>query len=154
MLVSACLLGRSCRYDGGHCRDDLLERELRARGLEALPICPELEGGLGTPRPAASFERRAPQGDGRGEFRLRSETGEDLTAAFERGARAALELCRREGVREAYLKENSPSCGVHRTSVEGVRVAGMGLTSARLQAAGVRLHAVEGSRSEESPAGP
>ena len=57
VLVSACLLGRECRYDGGSNRDRTLERELEAQGLRAVAFCPEEHGGLGTPRPPASIEK-------------------------------------------------------------------------------------------------
>jgi len=59
VLVSACLIGRYCRYDGRTNRDSVLERELAAAGERAVPFCPEEEGGLATPRPPAWIERES-----------------------------------------------------------------------------------------------
>ena len=101
VLVSACLLGQPVRYDGqskGIVSDWL--NELGAEG-RVLSFCPEVAGGLPTPRPPA--ER---QGE-----RVVTEGGLDVTAEFDRGALLALELCQRQGIRFALLKEGSPSCG-------------------------------------------
>ncbi len=68
VFVSACLLGRRCKYDGGDNRDRLLEEQLASEGLEAVPFCPEEAGGLGTPRPAAWLtEPAARVADGEGQ---------------------------------------------------------------------------------------
>ena len=145
VLVSACLLGRSCRYDGGENRDEVLEARLEREGLRPVPFCPEEAGGLSTPRPPAWLEAPAADVlDGRG--RIVTEGGDDVTDAFARGAEGALEAARREGVRRAYLKERSPSCGVQRTYVDGRLVAGPGLTAARLARAGIETKGVEGRR--------
>lgn len=99
ILVSACLLGQRCRYDGG-CRPN--QKVLDLAGKECLlPVCPEQMGGLPTPR--VPVERR----DGRAIDRA----GKDRTAEFRRGAEEACRLAELFGCREAVLKARSPSCG-------------------------------------------
>lgn len=135
--MSACLLGRACRHDGGDKRSPVLLEALAREGREAVPFCPEEAAGLGTPRPAARFRG----GDGEavvaGRARVVTGVGADVTAAFLAGARAAVERALAEGCRAAYLKERSPSCGcacVH--AEEGLR-EGCGVTTALLRRAGV-----------------
>ncbi|TAJ20928.1 MAG: DUF523 domain-containing protein [Planctomycetota bacterium] len=145
VLVSACLLGRECRYDGRHNRDSALERELDARGERAVPFCPEEHGGLGTPRPAAWLEASAADVlDGRA--RVVTDAGIDVTAQFRDGAEGALATCVAHGIAKAYLKERSPSCGSRNTHVAGALVAGRGVTVELLERNGVRVSGVEGRR--------
>ncbi|MCK6460973.1 MAG: DUF523 domain-containing protein [Planctomycetes bacterium] len=134
VLVSACLLGRACRFDG---KDKLVEGLADSLRAEAVPFCPEEAGGLGTPRPAA----RIVGGDGEdvadGRARVVNDRGEDVTGRFLDGARRAVEEALRNGCAVAYLKERSPSCGcaqVH--TAEGV-ARGCGVTAALLRRAGV-----------------
>ena len=143
VLVSACLLGRRCRYDGRHQEDLDLVRELEARAELPVPFCPEEEGGLGTPRPPAWIRGSAAAVlDGAGD--VLDENGRDVTAGFVRGARGALATCRSHGIGRAYLKERSPSCGVARTHVDGALVAGPGVTAALLARAGIETIGVAG----------
>jgi len=144
--VSACLLGRACRYDGRHNRDGVLERELAERGLRAVPYCPEEQGGLGTPRPAAWIEALGAGAVLEGADRVLTEQGRDVTEAFLAGARGALEACSSQGLRRAFLKERSPSCGVRATHVAGVEVEGPGVTAELLRRAGIEVEGVEGRR--------
>jgi uncharacterized protein YbbK (DUF523 family) len=133
LLVSACLLGFCCKYDGGH---NALPPETLARLREKyrlLPVCPETAGGLPVPRTPA--ERR-------GEAVV-SRTGADVTAAFARGAETALRLCERTGCRKALLKERSPSCGSRRIydgSFSGRLIPGSGVSAEALRAAGVAVY--------------
>ncbi|MEN5239233.1 MULTISPECIES: 2-thiouracil desulfurase family protein [Pseudomonas] len=141
VLVSACLLGQPVRYDGrasGH--PDLLQR-WQAEG-RVVPLCPEVAGGLPTPRPAAEI----PGGQGSqvldGQAQVRTASGEDVSAAFMAGAQRALELVRRHGIRVAVLKSGSPSCGNRQTydgTFTGVKVAGEGVTTALLRRDGVQV---------------
>ena len=146
VLVSACLLGRECRYDGRHNRDGVLERELERNGEVAVPFCPEQAGGLDTPRPPAWLSG----GDARAALAHRARVvtceGIDVTAEFRSGAEAALAECRAHGIERAYLKERSPSCGVQQTHVDDELVDGPGLTAALLQREGVEIFGVEGKR--------
>lgn len=146
VLVSACLLGRECRYDGRANRDGALERELEARGLEPVPFCPEEAGGLGTPRPPAWIERGGAAAVLEGDARVLTESGADVTAAFLAGAHGALETCRDRGIRRAFLKERSPSCGCAQTHVAGALVDGPGVTAELLARHGIEVEGVEGRR--------
>lgn len=131
LLVSACLLGVPCRYDGKAKRCDGIEELLRR--YECIPVCPEQLGGLSTPRPSA--ERR---GDC-----VFTRDGEDVTEAFRRGAKAALELARLYGCEAAVLKERSPSCGrgvIHDGTFSEGLMAGDGVTAALLEEAGIPVY--------------
>ena len=131
VLVSMCLLGAACRYDGHGIRCEGLEPLMDRCAL--IPVCPEQLGGLPTPRVPA--ERR-------GE-RVVAQDGRDVTGAFARGAAEAASLAERFHVRHALLKERSPSCGVHEIydgSFSGARVPGRGVTAESLSAMGVRLY--------------
>ncbi|MEM9380019.1 MAG: DUF523 domain-containing protein [Planctomycetota bacterium] len=144
-LVSACLLGRACTYKGTHNGDRVLRDELAAEGIEAVPFCPEEHGGLGTPRPPADLTASAEDVlDGRA--RVVTDSGEDVTGGFLRGARGALETCVRLALKRAYLKERSPSCGCAATHVDGEIVDGPGVTAALLRRNGVECVGVEGRR--------
>ena len=146
VLVSACLLGKECRYDGGHNADAALTRELEARGERAVPFCPEEHGGLETPRPAAWIESVNAAAVLSGEARVMTHEGRDVTAEFLKGARGALEACEESGAKRAYLKERSPSCGASSTHVEGRLTEGPGVTTALLRDAGVIVEGVDGKR--------
>ncbi len=142
MLVSACLCGEACRYDGGHCDDGALAEQLARRGERAVPFCPEVEGGLATPRPPAWIEARDAGAVLDGDARIVTEHGDDVTDAFLRGARATLDVCRRHGITRAWLKERSPSCGVAQTHVAGAAVDGHGVTAELLRRAGIDVRGV------------
>ena len=146
VLVSACLLGRTCRYDGRHNHDRVLEDELERRGERAVAFCPEEHGKLGTPRPPAWIEAQGAAAVLDGSDRVVTESGRDVTAQFLAGAHGALEACHRHGARRAYLKERSPSCGVRATHVEGEAVEGPGVTAELLRRAGIEVDGVEGRR--------
>ncbi|MCA2230145.1 DUF523 domain-containing protein [Nonomuraea aurantiaca] len=143
ILVSACLMGRRVRYDGGAKTSvDALLAAWREEG-RLVPFCPEVSGGLPVPRPAAEIEGGA--GGAAvlsGEARVLASDGSDVTAEFVAGARAALEVARSSGIRVAVLKEGSPSCGalaVYDGTFGGRRVPGQGVTTALLEEHGVRV---------------
>lgn len=140
MLISACLAGRACRFDGSANTDDWVSR-LVAQGRAVL-ICPEVDGGLGTPRPPAEIVG----GDGgdvlEGNARVETADGRDVTDAYLRGARRALQTARRAGVGVAVLKARSPSCGrgaIYDGSFTRSLAVGDGVTAALLQRNGVRV---------------
>lgn len=141
ILVSRCLLGHRVRYDGGaHGPFDLLG-VWQSEG-RIVPLCPEVAGGLPTPRPPAEI----PGGQGGavldGRVAVVTVGGEDVTTAFVAGAEAALELIARHGIRLAVLKARSPSCGNlenYDGSFSGTRVTGEGVTAAALKRAGVAV---------------
>lgn len=145
-LVSACLLGVPCAYDGrgrSGRRGRLAELlALAARG-RVVPMCPEVAGGLPIPRPPAEIVG----GDGDdvldGQARvLTIGGGQDVTEAYLRGARCALEAARRHGITVAVLKQRSPSCGsahIYDGTHSGKLRAGRGVTAALLQRHGVTV---------------
>ena len=141
VLVSRCLLGHRVRYDGGASGPYAQLAQWQAEG-RVIALCPEVAGGLPTPRAAAEI----PGGQGRevlaGRAPVLTAEGEDVTAAFVSGAQQALELVGRHGIRIAILKANSPSCGNVQTydgSFSGVKVEGQGVTAALLAEAGVQV---------------
>jgi len=146
VLVSACLLGRECRYDGSQNRDRALERELESAGMRAVPFCPEEHGGLGTPRPPAWIERRSAAAVLDGRDRVVTDAGADVTAQFVKGAEGALATCRAHGIGIAFLKERSPSCGTRNTHVGKGLASGPGVTTELLLRNEIEVRAVEGRR--------
>lgn len=131
-IVSACLLGVECRYDGGSNKlpDEKLS-ELKEK-YELIPVCPECYGGLTTPR--VPSER---VGD-----KVLSKTGTDVTDEFSRGAQAALYLAKLFGADTAILKENSPSCGsgtIYDGSFSGTLIPGDGVAAQLLKENGVTV---------------
>ena len=111
--VSACLLGEAVRYDGGHKRDAFLTDTL-APFVEWVPVCPELELGLGVPRDTLRLV-----GDGAAPRLVVERTGEDLTTGMQRFARARLDQLAALALDGYVLKRASPSCGLFRVRVYG-----------------------------------
>lgn len=139
ILVSRCLLGQRVRYDGGaHGPFDLLA-QWQGQG-RVVPLCPEVFGGLPTPRAPAEI----PGGQGGdvldGKRPVLTDAGDDVTGALVRGADEALRLVEQHGIRVALLKARSPSCGNEENydgSFSGKRVVGEGVTAAALKRQGV-----------------
>lgn len=99
ILISACLTGCRCRYDGKN--KNRRDISILAQKYNLFPVCPEVDGGLPVPREPSEIS-----GD-----RVMNKKGEDVTDAFVRGALAALECARANNCRAAILKARSPSCG-------------------------------------------
>lgn len=141
ILVSRCLLGHRVRYDGGASGPfDQLQQWLDEGRV--VPLCPEVAGGLPTPRAAAEI----PGGQGGevldGQALVLTAEGEDVSAQFLNGAYQALELVHKHGIRIAVLKANSPSCGnllTYDGTFSGVKVSGEGVTAALLKRHGVQV---------------
>ena len=141
VLVSRCLLGHRVRYDGGASGPYAQLAQWQDEG-RVIALCPEVAGGLPTPRAAAEI----PGGQGvevlAGKASVITTEGEDVTEAFVSGAQQALALVERHGIRIAILKANSPSCGNRLTydgSFSGTKVEGQGVTAALLSRAGVQV---------------
>ncbi|MBQ8642170.1 MAG: diaminopimelate epimerase [Clostridia bacterium] len=131
ILISACLLGLPCRYDG-KAKSCPAAEELRKRHT-LIPFCPECCGGLPTPREPSEII-----GD-----RVISRSGRDVTAEYRRGAEEALALCRMLGCSCAVLKEKSPSCGhgqIYDGTFTGTLTAGDGITAALLAENGIPVY--------------
>lgn len=141
ILVSRCLLGHRVRYDGGASGPfDQLQQWIDEGRV--VPLCPEVAGGLPTPRAAAEI----PGGQGGevldGQAVVITNEGEDVSDAFLSGAYQALELVREHDIRIAVLKANSPSCGnllTYDGTFSGVKVSGEGVTAALLKRHGVQV---------------
>ena len=130
LLISACLLGIPCRYDGKSKQAEL-PPELYEK-YELIPVCPEIYGGLPTPR--IPSER---VGD-----RVLNARGEDVTAQYLRGAECAYAFCERFDCRIALLKERSPSCGkgrIYDGSFSGTLTDGDGVACEYLLERGVKV---------------
>ena len=111
--ISSCLLGEAVRHDGGHKRDAYLVETLGPL-VEWVPVCPEVEVGLGTPREPIRLVRDASRSGG---VRLVSRSGKQLTARMQRFARGRLRALARAGLSGYILKKDSPSCGMERVKV-------------------------------------
>ncbi|AJY74690.1 DUF523 domain-containing protein [Paenibacillus beijingensis] len=132
ILVSACLLGHKVRYDNGDvpCLDPRFLKWYEEGRL--IHICPEVTGGLPTPRPDAQI-----QGD-----RVVTGSGTDVTEAFEKGARAALQLAEENDVALVILKQDSPSCGtlfVYDGTFTDTKISGEGRTTSLLRKNGFQV---------------
>ena len=129
-LCSACLLGIKCRYDG---KDNLNEKVVElAKREKLIPVCPERLGGLPTPREPAEI-----QGN-----RVVTYSGKDVTEYFERGAKKVLKIAKLLGIKEAILKQKSPSCGsgkIYDGTFSGTIIKGDGITARLLKKNGVRV---------------
>jgi len=130
VLVSACLLGVNCRYDGSHAYCPEVFDELWRSHF--IPVCPEQLGGLPTPRTPANIEG----GDGRDVLRGRAKVinrgGEDVTAAFLKGAQETLLIAQLVRAKKAILRNHSPSCGCQAVYQGKKLVKGAGVTAALL----------------------
>ena len=128
ILVSACLLGETCRYDG---KSKSCERVIALKDTyNLIPICPEVMGGLPTPRTPSEIC---------GELVLMKD-GRNVTENYNRGAQKALEIARENACTVAILKEKSPSCGsglIHNGLFDGGLVEGDGITAKLLKSQGI-----------------
>lgn len=131
ILVSACLLGVNCRYNGTGGELEGLNELMEL--AELVPACPEILGGLPTPRPPA--ERR--------NDRVITCEGGDVTGAYARGAGESLRLAQLFGAKLALMKERSPSCGageIYDGTFTHTRIPGDGTASALLKANGIEVY--------------
>jgi len=138
VVVSACLLGAPVRIDGGHKRSDhpVLQRWIEEGRV--VSVCPEMLGGLGTPRPPSEIVD--------GTRRVVTPSGADVTDAFVKGAAESVAAADAFGVRVAILKEGSPSCGstfIYDGTFTHTRVAGEGITAAALRQRGIAVFSEE-----------
>ena len=141
IIVSACLAGVKCRYDGRSAWRGKLMAQFSHHQL--ILLCPEVLGELPIPREESFFQR----GDGeaviKGRAGLISTAGEDRTDKFILGAKRALKLAKLLRVKTAYLKEKSPSCGVNKVYIEGRLTQGKGVTAYLLQSNGIEIIGVD-----------
>lgn len=130
ILVSRCLLGENCTYRGD---SNFCEKALAlSEKYELIPVCPEEDGGLPTPRDPSE---RA--GD-----KVISKTGKDVTAEFEKGAEIALKIALENGVKLAVMKARSPSCGsgvIYDGTFTGTKINGDGVAAEALKKHGIQV---------------
>lgn len=134
ILVSACLLGVNCRYDGTNGELDKVVGLLNE--YELVPVCPEQLGGLETPREPSECQKNGVL------VRVKNRLGEDVTEAFERGGEEVLKIAKLYGCRYAVLKERSPSCGngiIYDGTFTGRKIPGDGVTARLLTDQGIRV---------------
>lgn len=130
IIVSACLLGESCKYNGGSNRNNNVIALGEKHTL--IPVCPECFAGLPTPRVPSEIK------DGR----VYSKDGRDLTADFFDGAEKTLYVAEEKGCQLAVLKERSPSCGfgeIYDGSFSGKTITGNGITAQMLYDHGIKI---------------
>lgn len=141
IMISACLVGIHCRYDGAHscCRDlvDFLT------SISFIPFCPEQLGGLPTPRSPANIKG----GDGydilSGKAKVLNAAGEDVTDPFRKGAQEAYALARLTGSALVIMKSRSPSCGLKTPHCEKAAGIGIGVTAAFFESHGLKVFDLE-----------
>lgn len=140
ILVSACLAGICCKYDG---KDNCipLVKELVRQG-RAIPLCPEQLGGLPTPRLPAEIKGGSASDVLQGKALVLRRDGADVTLNFIRGAKEVLKFCQEMGIKRAILKARSPSCGkgmVYDGTFIGKLVEGNGITAQLLMDNGIEV---------------
>lgn len=130
IIVSACLVGINCRYDGGN-NANQKAIEMVNKGF-AIPVCPEQLGGLTTPRIPAEIIKN----------KVINKNGEDVTGYFKKGARETLQIAKLANCRKAILKQSSPSCGygkIYDGTHTGKIIVGKGITAKLLEANGIKI---------------
>ena len=140
IMVSACLLGENCKYNGGS--NDNQQLHEFVKGHEVIPVCPEVLGGLPTPRIPAEIVNG----------RVMNREGASVDEAFRAGAQKALDIAFREKPDLIVLQSRSPSCGVHEIydgSFSGRRIPGMGVFAKMAADAGFRVTDVADLQKDE-----
>ena len=140
VIISACLLGIRCRYDGGDSRNETAIKQ--GETYELIPVCPEESGGLPTPRPPAEIVG----GDGGdvldGKAKVMTADGMDVTDAYLKGAHHALQVAQSNEATHVVLKARSPSCGcgdIYDGTFSGTLMSGDGVTTALLKRHGITV---------------
>ena len=131
ILISACLIGINCRYDGTNALNKKLIKRYAKECL--IPVCPEQLGGLPTPRLEAKIRGKD----------VIDKSGRTLTREFKKGAKEVLKIAKLLDAKKAVLKEKSPSCGVKLIYKNGKLVKGQGITTRLLAKNGVDTEGVK-----------
>ncbi|SMF25650.1 Uncharacterized conserved protein YbbK, DUF523 family [Priestia filamentosa] len=140
ILVSSCLAGIECRYDGTH----RLKEKIRflVEEKKAVTVCPELLGGFSTPRQSAEIVGGTGKDVLSGDAKVIEKSGRDVTDLYVKGAYKTLEMALKLQVTHVVLKQFSPSCGsksIYNGTFTGERIQGEGVTSALLRKAGITV---------------
>jgi len=147
-IVSACLIGKRCRYDGRHKAHPGVIRFLRGR--KYLALCPEMLAGWGSPRPPVEFHGGGAAEVLEGRASVRDDRKRNRTRSLLRGITRALEQADASGAKQAILKEKSPSCGVNHVYRDGKLTRGQGLFTYWLRQRGVKAQSEESFRDKGS----
>lgn len=138
-IISSCLCGVNCKYSGGNNNREKYMDMLK--NGECIPLCPEQLGGLTTPRNPAEILGSA-KGVLEGRDKVVDNEGNDVTANFLRGAEEVLRIAKLFNIKEAILKEGSPSCGrnyIYNGEFNGTKIKGMGVTTYLLSINGIEV---------------
>ena len=130
ILVSSCLLGEKCRYNGSGEEDSYVLEYIK--NMKVYSICPEVMGGMSTPRTPCEIYKD----------RVVSKDGKDKTAYFEKGATMVVDLAKQEEIDLAIFKSRSPSCGcgqIYDGTFRGVLIQGDGICVRKLKKNGIRV---------------
>ncbi len=135
VLISACLMGIDCKYNGeNNLNPELIDLMTHFNDLSFIPVCPEQLGGLTTPRTPCEIQQ--------GSRIVITESGADVSAMFTKGAKETLKLAELCHCESAILKENSPSCGsstIYDGTFSHRKIPGQGLTACLLAQNGVKV---------------
>ena len=134
ILVSGCLLGENCKYNGGNNYSEKVAAYIK--GHEVVSVCPECLGGLPTPRVPAEIVYGV----------VKNREGQIVDAEFREGAEIALEIAKREQIDVAILQSRSPSCGVKQIydgTFSGTRIDGQGVFAKLMNENGFKIIDVE-----------
>ena len=140
VLISACLLGVRCRYDGGDSRNETAIKQSEMD--ELIPVCPEEAGGLPTPRPPAEIVGGNGDDVLNGKAKVMTVDGIDVTEAYLKGAHHALQVAQSHDATQVILKARSPSCGcgdIYDGTFSGTLTSGDGVTTALLKRHGITV---------------
>ena len=130
LLISACLCGKNTKYNGGN--NLIANLEELEKHFELFMVCPEVDGGLTTPRNPSEQK-----GD-----KVISNQGVDVTYEFNLGAKIALDVAKKNNIKYALLKESSPSCGsnlIYDGTFSGKKINGMGVAAKLLKENGIQV---------------
>ena len=134
ILVSGCLLGENCKYNGGNNYSEKVAEYIK--GHQVISVCPECLGGLPTPRVPAEIVNGV----------VINKEGKNVDAQFRKGAEIALKIAKEEQIDVAILQSRSPSCGVKQIydgTFSGKRIDGQGVFAELMEKHGFRLIDVE-----------
>lgn len=144
VLISACLLGVNCKYNGENNQIKLCTEEIK--GITFIPVCPEQLGGMTTPRLPSEIRDKDGNEVLEGKAKVFSKIGEDVTNQFVKGAEESLRIAKLYNCTTAVLKQRSPSCGslqIYDGSFTGKVKDGLGVTAALLERNGVKVYSEE-----------
>ena len=143
ILVSSCLCGKKCRYNGSCVNNDYIKNLKKEEIIEA---CPELLGGLGIPRESCEIVGGNAKDVWNDKAKILSKTGIDFTEQYKLGSNKVLEITLKNKIKKAILKQNSPSCGygkIYDGTFSGNKIKGNGILAELLEKNGITIISVE-----------